>query len=117
MSDNYQAQIIYGFPIEYPTKDFLGKDERGGQMYLCDWLEQYKPLVQINAGTSNGGTPQVLVGIVLHELDDFTRSTPHMMIPERLSPPDGIRGLVTLVASQLAQDASQIGYHLIGNRG
>jgi len=118
MSYNYQAQVIWGFPLDkYPDLEFLGKDAKGYQVYLDEWLENNKlrPLEQICAGAANGGTPDILVGVVVCSVDDFTRGTAHT----RLTLTDRVQGndKVVRAARLLGAKAEDIGFHLLGVRG
>jgi hypothetical protein len=118
MSYNYQAKVIYGFPLaKYPDMEWLGKDAKGYQVYLDDWLENkgLRPVADICAGPANGGTPDHLVGIVVCSVDDFTRALSHtsLTLPETVKGSDK----VVRAARLLGAKAEDIGFHLIGVRG
>lgn len=116
MSYNYQAKVIWGFPLDkYPSHEFLGKDDEGLQVYLNEWLEGYRPVEQINAGPVNDGTASYLVGVEVCLVDDFTRATPYkrLMLPARQEAFDKL----VRAARLLGAKSADIGYYVVGVRG
>jgi hypothetical protein len=73
MSNVYNARIIFGFPAPSP----VSRDRKTGEaVYLGEWLDSQRYNANIerhNAECSNGGDPDVFVGVVVAELRDFTR--------------------------------------------
>lgn len=119
MSYNYQAKVIFGFPLpKYPSKEFLGKDDKGYQVYLDEWLELngFRPLEQINAG---GGDPEFLVGVTLHELNDFTRATPYVRTDRsgvQKPPTELVATVREALEAECGVQYNDIGYYLVGER-
>jgi hypothetical protein len=96
----------------------LGTDLKGKQLYLGEWLDQnYPNLEQINAGQSNGGHAEQLVGVVCEKLSDYTRDSGYTRLPAILLPEKHHAVLSSLeaVARELGVSAKLIGYYLVGD--
>lgn len=124
MSTSYNIAIIYGFKADSPVK----RDRKTGQAtYLGEWLdENYPELQQYNAGCSNGGSPDFFVGILLHEVNDFTRGQAYTLIsPADYDRMGGAisekqymnirRARIDLAALDVVPIDVEIGFYLIGD--
>lgn len=85
MSYSHNAKLIYGFhapnpvplAVAYSAED-LASSGKLKPVYLEEWLRKmrFRNVDQINAGESNGGSPDFFVGVELVAVDDYTRSEP-----------------------------------------
>ena len=124
MSTRYDIKIIYGFWCDNPVM----RDRKTGQpTYLADWLADngYHSIGQINAGQSNGGSPDFFVGVEIVGVTDFTRSsTPFAAVPRELPRPSGeiqdqighaYRELSILDPGLVHDERHAVGFYLIGD--
>lgn len=120
MSSSLNATIAFAFPIPaYPTPEFLaflGRDSGGHQVYLDEWLEKngFRPAEQINAGVANGGTPEYMVGVELHQVKDFRHATPFKRVPDKLEVPEKTARAVFGAAKALNVPFKDVGFYLLG---
>lgn len=116
MSYSHNAYIVFGFPVPRDYLARIGRDDRGRQVYLDEWLETegLRPAEQVNAGQSNGGYPEYMVGVVVHRVEDYTRGQAHVRLPPTLSVGQRAEGAVREAARRLDVTDDEVGFHLVG---
>ena len=121
MSTSHNVKIIYGFWCDNPVI----RDRKTGQpTYLADWLAEngFHTIGQINAGKSNGGSPDFFVGVEIVGANDYTRSnTPYAAVPNPLPWPRETAAILDAHAALSALDPDllkpdvPLGFYLIGD--
>ncbi len=121
MSTRYDIKIIYGFWCDNPVM----RDRKTGRpTYLADWLAEngYHAIGQINAGKSNGGSPDFFVGVEIVGITDFTRSSePYAALPNPLPFPRETAAILdahvalSALGPALLKPHAPVGFYLIGD--
>jgi hypothetical protein len=121
MSTSYDVMLVYGFPL--PGGYNYDKSKMDG-LDLWKWLEQERlhPCEQINAGMSNGGYPDFLIGVVVAQVRDCTRGKAYTKVGGvaegrlalSVSTKDP-KGKVTKAAELLGIDPETIGFYIVGD--